>query len=129
MDHIAAILDGEVSLMKAFALPLVSLLLGAGCGPNFCPCPSGGAQITLSPDLQKMVTGVTADTCSLTSSDLQAEIFLMASKATTCHVRITLANGEVLATDVVFTSLGGCCPDTFGATSSPVVVVDGGAGG
>jgi len=56
------------------------------------------------------------------------DVFLLASKAGTCHVRITLANGEVLATEVVFSSLGGCCSDTFAGSASPLVVVDGGRG-
>jgi hypothetical protein len=110
--------------MTAFSLLPVSLLIAAGCQPAVCPCPLGGAQLTLNPDVQSTIVSVKGDSCSSVSGGNGMDVFLLASKTGTCH--LTLADGEVLATDVVFSSLGGCCSNTFAGSASPLVVVDGG---
>ena len=104
--------------------------LGATCSreQESCPCPSGGARITLPADQQSMITKVTGDRCQSASNDPTQGIFLFASAAGTCHVRIELANGEVLTAQVTFKPVGGCCPDTYSGEGSTPVQVDGGAG-
>ena len=53
--------------MTAFSFLPVSLLVAAGCQPVVCPCPSGGAQLTLNPDVQSTIVGVKGDSCSSAS--------------------------------------------------------------
>jgi hypothetical protein len=115
--------------MRALLVTFVLLLSSSGSDSSgSCRCPLGGARITLDPALQSMIIKVTGDTCGLATDDPTQGVYLNATKATTCHVKIALANGETLASTVTFASLGGCCSEIYyGADGSVPVVVDGGS--
>jgi hypothetical protein len=115
--------------VKVLLVTFLLLFWSIGCDSSgSCRCPLGGAQITLDPALQRMIVKVTTDTCSLATDDPTQGVFLSATKTTTCHVELTLANGETLSSTVTFASVGGCCSDIYyGADGSVPVVVDGGS--
>jgi hypothetical protein len=113
------------SILFAAAL---AMLVGCGSSSQICHCPIGGAVVTLRPELQQIVTGVTTDTCFLSSSDPTQLIYLQTLRPGDCHVSIQLANGTSLTAEVTFASAGGCCPNLFVETDgSPPMFVDGGA--
>ena len=56
-------------------------------------------------------------------------IYVMRQSGGTCQVHIELADGTAYTSTISFQALGGCCPDTYSGTASPIEQVDAGTGG
>ncbi len=104
------------------------LALGAaGCSsgsPVLCPCPSGGAQISVV-DLPASVASTSAESpCSVTN--LGSSLLVNSTRSGTCQVQVQLTDGETYVSSVVFTGGGGCCPYTYFGTASALERSDAG---
>jgi len=107
-------------------LAAVAALAGS-CSQESCPCPSGFATIMLPPALAGMVPCVTADSCTaLATSPPGSYVMFMATKNTTCHVRLDFPSGATVTSTIVFRSLGGCYSDTYSGAAT-MTSVDGAA--
>jgi len=112
-----------------FPFFLVLTIAQNGCSSSgSCHCPSGITYISLPPGLNSAVTRVSGDSCSSAGDPQNGMVPLTASRASSCHVRVDLANGKTLVTTVTFASVGGCCAFEYvGTQSATFEFVDGGS--
>ncbi len=105
---------------------LVSAAVGCSSGPQVvCPCPSGGAQISLA-NLPAAAASASADSpCSVTNGG--SWLLVNSPHSGTCKVHVQLTDGETYTSSVSFTGGGGCCPYTYFGTPSTLERTDAGS--
>ena len=111
--------------LTLISLSLLAAAVGCSSGsPGVCPCPPGGAQISVAA-LPASIASVSADSpCSVTN--LGTSLLVNSSRNGTCDVHVQLTDGETYVSAVSFTGGGGCCPSTYFGTASALEPGDGG---
>lgn len=126
---------GKVALAGAAASAVAVGGLGISGCPRTCVCPTdaGVAEVPLPPAARSSpITDVSTDQPCTALADAAGGITIYSPSATTCGVRVQLANGDLYTFAVMFhPSNDACCPGPYGfdATTPQRADADAGARG
>jgi len=109
---------GKVALAGVGVSALAFAALGISGCPRNCVCPTdaGVAEVPLPPAAQSSpITDVSADQPCTAVANAAGGVTIYSPSATTCGVRVQLADGELYTFSVTFhASTDSCCPGPYG---------------